>query len=602
MADRLPLRARRGRVRATALTLAGVACLGTMFAPRATPSDSRVMSAPESRSPVAGALTDRLVVRLKNPAPTPGGKRQALSAGHARALGARAAIDVAPVRVTADGAHVLRLPGPLAPADLAAVIARLAADPTVAHVEPDYRLAPASAPTDPAYAYQWNLADPAGGIDVESVWAQGSRGKGVVVAVLDTGVLPHRDLMQPASRLLPGYDFVAADSSGAFGAYATANDGNGRDPDAADPGNWLEVAEVGAAPFVACPAIEGMATFRPSDWHGTRIAGIIAANADNGYGIAGIAPEAMILPVRVMGKCGGYSSDIADGIRWAAGLAVEDAPANANPARVINLSVSMRIDAACPAVLASAIAAAEAAGSIVVKAVGNNGMKAVSALTDPTSVVTPLNCAGGVNVTALARDGNDAPYSNRLHKKTGLAAPGGLVNGLLPANDPRSYGGILSLYDTGVRAPESDAFAFVTGTSEAAAHVAGVLALMISARPDATVDALKEDLLATARAFNTGSNCIHPATGWESSCGSGVVDAAAAVNAVRLRAQSAAAANSSGGAETTNGTGGGGAGGCTADPGGKPDMLLALVVLAALGRFAMRRSGKGSPPDRASSP
>ena len=191
-------------------------------------------------------------------------------------------------------------------------------DASIEYAEPDRIMTHALTPTDPRYLDQWHYYDTIGGLRLPAAWDI-STGAGVVVAVIDTGYRPHADL---AGQILPGYDFIST--------AAIGNDGNGRDSDASDPGDGITAGACGGGqPFVD----------RPSSWHGTHVAGTVAARTSNGAGVAGVAYNAKILPVRVLGKCGGYTSDIADAITWASGGTVAGVPANANKARVLNLSL-----------------------------------------------------------------------------------------------------------------------------------------------------------------------------------------------------------------------------------------------------------------------
>ncbi len=160
---------------------------------------------------------------------------------------------------------------------------------------------------------------------------------GVVIAVLDTGVLyDHPDLGRGdrGGKLLPGFDFVSA-------SHMT-NDGDGRDANPSDPGDWVDSSDKTNPLFTNCD-IAG------SSWHGTRVAGMIGALTNNSAGVAGLDWNSFILPVRVLGKCGGIDSDILAGMRWAAGLHVAGVPDNPTPARILNLSLGS--DGACEAVL-----------------------------------------------------------------------------------------------------------------------------------------------------------------------------------------------------------------------------------------------------------
>ena len=141
-------------------------------------------------------------------------------------------------------------------------------------------------------------------------------GTGVTVAVIDTGITAHPDL---DANVLPGYDFVSDATA--------ARDGNGRDANAQDQGDWYAAGEC------------GQPTAGNTSWHGTHVAGTVAAVTGNATGVAGVAPNAKVVPVRVLAKCGGSLSDIADAIVWASGGTVAGIPANANPAKVINMSL-----------------------------------------------------------------------------------------------------------------------------------------------------------------------------------------------------------------------------------------------------------------------
>src|SRR5690606_6718173 len=154
----------------------------------------------------------------------------------------------------------------------------------------------------------------------------------------------------------------------------------------------------------------------PSTWHGTAVAGLIAARAGNGYGIAGVAPAARILPVRSIGRCGGYMSDVIDGMRWAAGLAVPGVPANPYPARILNLSLGSTPGVPCSPLQQRAVDEVVAAGALVVAAAGNEGTG---------SVGVPANCGGVLAVAAHTRYGDLASYSN-VGPEVALTAPGGV--------------------------------------------------------------------------------------------------------------------------------------------------------------------------------
>jgi serine protease len=229
------------------------------------------------------------------------------------------------------------------------------------------------------------------------------------------------------------------------------------------------------------------------------VAGTIAAKTNNGVGVAGVAYGAKVVPARVLGRCGGYTSDIADAIVWASGGTVTGVPANANKARVLNLSLGGT--GACDTTTQNAINSARSRGAVVVVAAGNSNVNASNA--------SPANCAGVIAVAATGRSGGKASYSN-YGANVDVAAPGG------------DYGaGILSTLNSGTSTPASDSYASYMGTSMATPHVAGVAALMLSANPNLTPDEVEARLKSTARAFPAAC----------SGCGAGIVDAAAAVNA-----------------------------------------------------------------------
>jgi serine protease len=233
------------------------------------------------------------------------------------------------------------------------------------------------------------------------------------------------------------------------------------------------------------------------------VAGTIAAVSNNGVGGAGVAPGAKVQPVRAMGKCGGFTSDIADAIIWASGGSVPGVPTNPTPARVINLSLGGM--GACDQTTQLAIDVARSHNSVVVVAAGNSGVDA--------SHHSPASCNGVISVGAVGRSGAPAPYSN-YGAKVDVSAPGGDMR-----SDP-SGGGIYSTFNTGTREPGADSYAYKQGTSMAAPHVAGVVALMLARNPGLTPDAVEAQLRSSARALPVPCS---------QGCGSGIVDARAAV-------------------------------------------------------------------------
>ncbi len=400
------------------------------------------------------------------------------------------------VRSTALDASVVTTSAELTPAQAQQYMNALSANSKVASVSPDMRryatVDNTSEPVkinDPKMNRMWSLTGEKG-VSALEAWGT-TRGKGVTVAVLDSGITAHPDL---DANVLPGYDFIAES--------AFSNDGNGRDSDPTDAGNWT----VDNQCFTGSKATA-------SDWHGTHVAGTIAAIANNNEGIAGVAPEAKIVPVRVLGACGGFDSDITDGIIWAAGGSVRGVPANQNPAQVINMSIGS--EGTCTTPYRQAIAQANKRGSIVVVAAGNNNFDA--------SKSSPGNCEDVITVGATDKNGKRSYFSN-YGSRVDVSAPGG---------DRRYWGGgILSTLNAGKTAPGKADYAEYQGTSMAAPHVAGIVALMKAVDPKLTYAQAKKVLQSTSQ----GVECD------QSACGSGIVNAARAVQQVRSDREAADAA------------------------------------------------------------
>lgn len=299
--------------------------------------------------------------------------------------------------------------------------------------------------------------------------------------MIDSGSRPHEDLLE---NTLPGYDFIANPF--------VAGDGNGRDADATDVGDFTNPGDCG-------PNWPGSR----SVWHGAHVMGTVGAVTNNGIGGAGVAPNARIVPIRTLGRCGGALSDVIDSIYWAAGIDVPGAPPNENPAKVINLSLAA--PGVCNAPMQAAVTAARNAGAVVVAAAGNEAIDA--------SNLSPANCLGAFTVAAVHAGGGRAIYSN-FGNVVEIAAPGG--NG--PVFNPPDAG-VISTVDAGLQIPVEDAYGSLTGTSMAAPHVAGVAAMVFGAQPNWTPAQVENLLIATARDFPQNCN----------GCGQGIVDAAKAL-------------------------------------------------------------------------
>ncbi|MBP2325273.1 serine protease [Kibdelosporangium banguiense] len=361
-----------------------------------------------------------------------------------------------------------------------AVLNSLKARGDVMFAEPNGVLQADLTPNDPMYPQQWHYFEALAGARVDTAWDSGFTGSGVRVAVIDTGRTSHTELN---ANYLGGYDMITN--------AAAARDGNGRDNNPQDQGDWQAAGECG----VGTPA-------RNSSWHGTHVSGTVAALRNNAVGVSGVAPAARIVPVRVLGRCGGTFADIIDGITWASGGVVAGVPNNPNPARVLNMSLGG--SGACPAALQAAINGAISRGSSVVVSAGNSNLNA--------STATPANCAGVITVAASDRQGNRAVYSN-FGATVEITAPGGETS-------PTVANGVLSTLNAGTTVPGAQSYAFYQGTSMAAPHISGVAALMLHKNPGLTPALLASRLRARAMP----GSCV-------GGCGIGLVDARASVAA-----------------------------------------------------------------------
>ncbi|MFH8369371.1 S8 family peptidase [Streptomyces sp. NPDC018031] len=456
----------------TALTVAtaGPASAGSPTAPTAAPT----------RAEAPAAAVERLIVGYKASASE--AKSNSAASADAEAKGRRTGEALEFERRLGTGAALVETGGELSKSETAEVIAEYQADPEVAYVVPDRRNTIQAAPNDTDYAKQWDLFETTAGMNVPGAWNT-TTGSGVTVAVIDTGYVAHSDL---AANIVPGYDFI----SDTF----VSNDGNGRDSNPADPGDWYRDNECGAN----VPGSD-------SSWHGTHVAGTIAATANNGKGVAGIAYGAKVQPVRVLGKCGGYDSDIIDAITWASGGTVSGVPANATPAKVINMSLGGA--GSCSAATQSAINGAVGRGTTVVVAAGNDN--------DNVAGYSPGNCGNVISVAALDRAGNRAWYSN-YGSTIDIAAPGGETS-------PTAADGILSTLNSGTTSPSAESYAYYQGTSMAAPHVAALAALMKSAKSTLTPAQIESAIKSNARTI--------PGT-CSGGCGAGLADATRTVQAV----------------------------------------------------------------------
>jgi serine protease len=430
--------------------------------------------------------TDRLIVKYKGEtAPSAKGLSRAAASSPMPAsrkavvdqVGRKLGLTIQELHTIGTGARVLKLNRKVSVAEAAKVAADLvASDSSVEYAEPDRIMHPMFTPNDPLFAQQWDYTDVTGGMRLPAAWDK-STGTGIRVAVIDTGYRPHVDLQ---GQILAGYDFITDTT--------ISNDGNGRDSDASDPGDWTVAGQCGTGSAAS-----------NSSWHGTHVAGTIAALTNNGIGVAGVAYGAKVVPVRVLGQCGGYTSDIADGIIWSSGGTVSGVTNIAARAQVINMSLGG--GGACDTTTQTAINSARSRGTVVVVAAGNENQNASNS--------NPANCAGVIAVAATNKSGGKASYSN-YGTIVDVAAPGG-----------DSGASILSTLNAGTTTPGADNYVGYMGTSMATPHVAGVVALMLAKNPALTPDDVEAKLKSSARAFPAAC----------SGCGAGIVDASAAVDA-----------------------------------------------------------------------
>jgi serine protease len=480
----------------TAIMAAMAASIGGATAATTGASASRIIA----KLPAAAVVEtgyDRFIIKYKDGVAAPRGQLAAMNAitsavSRAGVRGANgAAMGIKHLRRMSGGADVIKLARVLDRVEADTLLAQLRADPAVAFAQPDYRKQALDlTPDDSNYSLQWHYLDNAGGIRAPKAW-DSSRGAGIKVAVLDTGYLDHRDLN---ANLVPGYDFIDD--------LETAGDGDGRDADAHDPGDFI------------------LPNRPTSSWHGTHVAGTIGAVTNNGFGLAGVAFDAKVQPIRVLGKGGGWTSDIADAITWASGGPVDGMAINDDPAEVLNLSLGG--SGACSQVEQSAIDGAISRGVTVVVAAGNSN--------DDAAYYSPASCAGVITVGATGKTGARASYSNYGPTVT-VSAPGGESNGVAP-----DYGVNWSLGNKGATTPiagtDGEVLVGMVGTSMASPHVAAVVALMQAAavgsgQPALNPAQVRYVLRKTARTFPVtppGNTLM----------GAGIIDATAAVAASSL--------------------------------------------------------------------
>ncbi len=395
------------------------------------------------------------------------GRGKALKLRHERTLGV--------------GADLIAADRKLDRIEAETLMRQIAADPDVLAVEANIRMYPTFTPNDSFYSLQYGFQSGVGGSNADQAWNLGFLGAGKIVAVIDTGYLPHADLN---ANIINGYDFI----SDPF----VANDGGGRDASALDPGDWSTAGQCGPGSLA-----------RKSSWHGTHVAGTVAAVTNNATGVAGMAFNSKVLAVRGLGRCGGTLADISDAVIWASGGTVPGVPAvGANKASVINMSLGG--GGSCTgSVMQAAITKAISRDVVVVVAAGNSNAN--------VSTFNPASCTGNGLIVVGATDsaGARASFSN-YGAGVDVSAPGVQIASTLNA---------------GTTTPAADSFAYYSGTSMSSPHVAGLVAMM---RSKPSVDCTPTDCETLVKANPKPFGVLPPAA---TPIGTGIIDALKTINA-----------------------------------------------------------------------
>jgi serine protease len=453
----------------------------------------------------ADAAVERLIIKLRETASAGAvtaaavaSEEAQIEAGRQRVavLAGRHGLMLKMTRAITARMHVMHLDSALAAESLAATLETLRADPEVEYAEADQRSYAHATPNDTLFlAQQWYLQNSSttpSAIDAMTAWDTTTGSAALVIADLDTGVrYDHPDLLATSAggRLLPGYCFI----SDAF----TANGGTCPGADASDPGDWVTQSDL------SHPECSG-GTAQNSSWHGTRTAGILGAITNNMTGIAGVTWQTQILPVRVLGKCGGFESDIATAMLWAAGITVAGAPANSHPANVMNMSFGAT--GSCTQTYIDAINQVTAKGVLIVVSAGNEG----------GPVDSPANCPGVAAVAGIRHVGTKVGYSS-LGPEVALSAPAGNC----PTGSPCTYP-ITTTFNTGTTTPMSNSYTDQVnnpnlGTSFSAPLVSGIGALMAAMNSTLNscrlISRLKEGALPFPQTSTTTTTMCHVPTG-----------------------------------------------------------------------------------------
>ena len=367
-------------------------------------------------------------------------------------------------------------------------VAAVAARPDVAYAQPNFIVQIAVTPDDPGYPIQWHYFDNGtgtdqrpGGINLPQAWDRTVGDPSIVVAVIDTGILPNHPDITGSPNVATGFDMI----SNTF----TANDGDGRDNDPTDPGDGTAAGECGPG-----------SPPQGDSWHGTHVAGTVGVgNTDNGSGVAGVNWNTRVQSIRALGRCGGSTADINDAIRWAAGLAVPGVPNNPNPARVINMSLGAGAPCSASPSTQSAVNDAFNAGVLVVAAAGNEAQDAANSF--------PASCDNVLTVAASDFNGELVTRYSNFGADVEILAPGGDV--AADVDNDGNPDGVLSMVQAG--------FAFFNGTSMASPHVAGVAGLLL-AQDDSLTPQELTNLITSNAIARSSSQCPQ-------ACGAGLLNA-----------------------------------------------------------------------------
>ena len=457
-----------------------------------------------------------------------------LSTSQLNKLSTAAGTSVVDVRSLATGAHILRLQSNLTGQALQDKIKKMqAADPSIKYIVPNRKVRPLSTQSFNAVR-QWDMQLQASAsptwfgdnfVGVQNVVA-GSPGNGVIVAVVDTGYVPHPNFLSNlvvlpgSSNESYGYQFIS-DCRTAGSCPASTPDAQANlspQPNALDLGDFVSSADESSAYFAGCQV-------QPSDWHGSHVTGTVIAQGDDGTEsgqILGGAYGAMVLPVRVLGKCGGFTSDVIEGMLWAVGDTIPGLASNQqnqNKADVINLSLGS--SGSCDAATQDAIDLVNANGVIVVVAAGNANTNVSNA--------SPASCQGVISVASRGPTKQLAWYSN--FGATTITASGGddRVAAPSPSSQPRVYSTIWSSLQQFVPT-ESPSFGYLEGTSQATPHASAAVADIISYLKAHNTTYSVADIIQVLN--NTASYNYQNCNGPNMCAASGILDAEAAMNYV----------------------------------------------------------------------